>query len=142
MSVEDQTDDCAICALARNEDTRIAIDDLVAVCVPPWSRAEGAVCIVPIEHRARPRDADADTYERVVITAQRVAVAIGSSSDPDGLNTWWDTGAVAGQRHPHWFAEVVPRTEGIEYRWVPATEAPPVDAERRRDVAARLRGRL
>lgn len=77
---------------------------------------EGHALVIPKEHAADVHSVSAAAITATVLTAQKVAGAIGRTLDPAGLNLLQCNGPAAAQSVLHFHMHVLPRREGDELR--------------------------
>jgi len=123
-----QGNDCALCAMLRDEALEIALDGDLSLRVAAAGRAPYELLIAPRGHEADPGE---DDFAAALALLRRAIVGLHEQEGSVPLNAWLHTGA-------HWHFEVVPRLTvfaglelgaGLYVNWLPPEEA-----------AARLRG--
>lgn len=100
----------------------------------------GHALVVPTVHRETLTDVDADLVADLFRTVRRVAGAVESALDPDGLDIVQSNGTAAGQDVFHVHVHVIPRYEDDELSsYWPDTE---LDDESGHEMAAAVRDEL
>ena len=83
---------------------------------------------------------DDTTAEKVFVLAKRIAKALKSALNCDGLNIVQNNGEVAGQTVFHFHMHIIPRynDDGQKITWIPGTS----EAEEREAIAAQIKSLL
>ncbi|MHB1295171.1 MAG: HIT family protein [Anaerolineae bacterium] len=110
-------DTCPFCAIVRKEipasivyedaDT-MAFMDVRPVC-------PGHVLVIPKVHCGTIYDLDLAVAGRLFQSVIRVARAMATGLEPEGLNVWQSNGQAAGQVVPHVHIHLVPRRSGDQF---------------------------
>ena len=139
--------DCPFCRLQRgvhNEHNRpedvVAVTGLAFARISPkwWPANDGAVLVVPRPHHENLYDLPAEVGHAVWDLTQRVAVAMRSAYDCDGISTRQHNEPAGNQDAWHYHVHVFPRYPGDDlYGSRPYPEF--VSADERRPYADRLR---
>lgn len=135
--------DCVFCRIAEGtEPARVVHTDREAVAFLPLQPAvEGHVLVIPRRHVRDAWELDEPTSLALTRAVRRVAHAVRTAFEPEGMNIITSVGAVATQSIMHVHAHVVPRNEGD--RMGPIWPAPQASEAERLDAQAdRLRGVL
>src|SRR5262245_20050425 len=109
------SDECAFCRwLSTPSRTRLYEDGDVFVEVDPRQPDRGACLVLPVRHIEDIFDLDADAAGVLMAATVRVARAVRSAFQPDGLSLWQSNGPGAYQEVPHFHMHVMPRWSGDE----------------------------
>ncbi|MFW5964874.1 MAG: HIT family protein, partial [Natronomonas sp.] len=122
--------DCVFCAIADGDAPayRLYEDDRTLAFLDIEPLNPGHALVVPKPHRETLTEMDADLVADTFRSARRVAEAIETVFDPDGLNLLQANGEAAGQEVFHAHVHVLPRYEDddVEVSW-PAGELTEVE---------------
>ena len=115
-------------------------DELFRVILDLSPAAKGHALILPKQHMANIFEMDDTTAGKVFILASRIAKAMKTALNCDGLNIGQNNGEVAGQTVFHFHMHIIPRYEndGQNITWVPGTS----EAEERDAIAAQIKALL
>ncbi|GAB7012230.1 HIT family protein [Halolamina salina] len=131
--------DCAFCSIVaeRAPAYRVYEDGRTLAFLDVNPAARGHTLVVPKEHAESITEMQAPLVGDVFRTAQRVAAALESAFEPDGINVVQSNGRAAGQEVLHAHVHVIPRSEddSVDLDW---TAGDPDDAVLT-DTAATLR---
>lgn len=106
---------CAFCRwLATESRTRVYEDDNVFVEVDPRQPHRGHCLVMPVRHIENVFELDGKASAAVISATVRVARAVRSAFEPDGLSLWQSNGPGAHQEVPHFHMHVMPRWAGDE----------------------------
>jgi diadenosine tetraphosphate (Ap4A) HIT family hydrolase len=105
-------------------------------------RSKGAVLVAPRRHACRLADLEATEVQKIGDLIRRVAAAVTTAFDPDGMHVWCGGGILAGQSEPHVHFQVVPRYAGIDYSFATSHALSRTAREERREVARQIREAL
>lgn len=117
--------DCVFCnVLAGRIPSMKVYEDERTVCIMDINPLNSGHCLVLTKaHAATVYDADPADLQAVILTAQRVAVALRSVVSPDGMNLLQANGPAAFQSVPHFHLHVIPRWtndgKGFDWKLVP-----------------------
>jgi histidine triad (HIT) family protein len=80
---------------------------------------DGHVLVIPKAHAETLFDISAVDLTAVTVTAQKVAAAIRSAVQPEGLNLYQASGGAASQVVPHFHLHLIPRwkSDGKAWKW-------------------------
>jgi histidine triad (HIT) family protein len=113
--------DCVFCSIAadRAPAYRVAEDERTLAFLDVNPAARGHTLVVPKEHAESITEMRASLVGDVFQTAQRVAAALESAFEPDGINVVQSNGRAAGQEVFHAHVHVIPRYEGdtVDLGW-------------------------
>jgi histidine triad (HIT) family protein len=70
---------------------------------------KGHVLVIPKDHHENVYDMPAETWCRVMIMAQKVAIAVKNALDADGINISMNNESAAGQEIFHAHIHIIPR---------------------------------
>lgn len=106
----EEPDGCAFCRwLAAPSRTRVYEDGDVFVEVDPRQPHRGHCLVMPVRHIENIFELDHDAAAVVMAATVRVARAVKSAFQPDGLSLWQSNGPGAHQEVPHFHMHVMPR---------------------------------
>ncbi|WP_248908742.1 HIT family protein [Halocatena marina] len=113
--------ECVFCDIADEQESasRLYEDGSTLAFLDAAPATPGHSLVVPLTHYETLTDMEPDLVASVFRTTQRVASAVESIVDPDGLNIIQSNGVAAGQDVFHAHVHIVPRYEadGITLRW-------------------------
>ena len=134
-------DGCIFCRIAADEapSHRVYEDDEVLVFMDIRPVAEGHTLIIPKAHYENLFEATEDAMAAVARISVRIAKAIKTVFDPDGVFVAQTNGVAAGQTGFHYHLHLIPRGHGGEPRLHGRIEASAAELEA---LAARLRKAL
>lgn len=121
ISDEDIIRNCVFCNIANGKipSTKIYEDSetLAFLDISPVNK--GHVLVIPKDHHENVYDMPAETWCRVMLTAQKVAVAVKNALDADGINISMNNESAAGQDVFHAHIHIIPRynDDGHLSRW-------------------------
>ncbi len=103
--------DCIFCKLVRGDipSGKVYEDDDTFAFLDSFPTAKGHVLVVPKEHYENIYSFPAETAARVMITVQKLAVAVKNSMDADGVNIVMNNESAAGQIIWHGHIHIIPR---------------------------------
>lgn len=134
--------DCVFCAIVAGEEPahRVYEDSHTLAFLDSAPATTGHALVVPKPHRETLTDVEGELVADVFRTVRRVAAALESAYDPDGVSVVQSNGVAAGQDVFHAHVHVVPRYEddAVALDW--SHEELP--AETGRDVASAIRHEL
>ena len=133
---------CIFCKIANGEipSSTIYEDDFFRVILDLSPATKGHALILPKQHMANIFEMDDTTAEKVFVLAKRIAKALKSALNCDGLNIVQNNGEVAGQTVFHFHMHIIPRydNDGQHITWIPGTS----EAEEREAIAAQIKSLL
>ena len=133
---------CIFCKIANGEipSSTIYEDDFFRVILDLSPATKGHALILPKQHMANIFEMDDTTAEKVFVLAKRIAKAMKSALNCDGLNIVQNNGEVAGQTVFHFHMHIIPRynDDGQKITWIPGTS----EAEEREAIAAQIKSLL
>ena len=133
---------CIFCKIANGEipSSTIYEDDFFRVILDLSPATKGHALILPKQHMANIFEMDDTTAEKVFVLAKRIAKAMKSAINCDGLNIVQNNGEVAGQTVFHFHMHIIPRynNDGQQITWIPGTS----EAEEREAIAAQIKSLL
>lgn len=133
---------CIFCKIANGEipSSTIYEDDFFRVILDLSPATKGHALILPKQHMANIFEMDDTTAEKVFVLAKRIAKAMKSAINCDGLNIVQNNGEVAGQTVFHFHMHIIPRynDDGQQITWTPGTS----EAEEREAIATQIKSLL
>ena len=133
---------CIFCKIANGEipSSTIYEDEFFRVILDLSPATKGHALILPKQHMANIFEMDDTTAEKVFVLAKRIAKAMKSALNCDGLNIVQNNGEVAGQTVFHFHMHIIPRydNDGQHITWIPGTS----EAEEREAIAAQIKSLL
>lgn len=133
---------CIFCKIANGEipSSTIYEDDYFRVILDLSPATKGHALILPKQHMANIFEMDEATAEKIFVLASRIAKAMKTALNCDGLNIVQNNGEVAGQTVFHFHMHIIPRynNDGQSITWVPGTS----EAEEREAIAAQIKSLL
>jgi diadenosine tetraphosphate (Ap4A) HIT family hydrolase len=126
--------DCVFCRIVAGseEAVRVYEDAASLAFLPQRLVAKGHVLVIPKRHAVGVWDIADDDARQLIAATLRVAQAVKTALDPDGINVLQATEAAAGQSVPHFHFHIVPRGQDdlIGLMWPPEdVHAASVDRE-------------
>ena len=116
---------CIFCKIANREipSSTIYEDEFFRVILDLSPATKGHALILPKQHMANIFEMDDTTAEKVFVLAKRIAKAMKSALNCDGLNIVQNNGEVAGQTVFHFHMHLIPRYAGdtVAMGWKPGT---------------------
>lgn len=113
--------ECVFCDIADDQESasRLYEDGSTLAFLDAAPATPGHSLVVPLPHYETLTDMEPDLVASVFRTTQRVASAVESVVDPDGVTIIQSNGVAAGQDVFHAHVHIVPRYEadGITIRW-------------------------
>jgi histidine triad (HIT) family protein len=134
-------DGCIFCKIARGEAPAYTVyeDERVLVFMDVFPVTDGHTLVVTREHFENVFEASEESLRAVVAASRRVAGAIRSVLEPDGLMVFQLNGRAAGQSVFHYHMHLLPRNEGEPLALHARVRGDPA---RLREVAERLAATL
>ena len=115
------TTDCVFCKIRDGQIPSIKLyEDARTLCIMDINPLNSGHCLVLTQaHAPTIFDADPADLAAAITTAQRVARALRTALQPDGLNMLQANGAAAFQSVPHFHLHLIPRwtNDGKGYDW-------------------------
>lgn len=136
-------DPCDLCEGMAGREERWAVVEESAhtlTVVNPWQFERGQCCVITRRHVATLLDLSREECEAVMVSAQRIALALVQTYHPLGILTFQNNGVYSGQETPHFHFHVVPRQEGSDWGIGPPQLATFESAGRRRGTPHDPRG--
>ncbi|USZ69980.1 HIT family protein (plasmid) [Halorussus salilacus] len=134
--------ECVFCDIVAGERSahRLHEDERTLAFLDAAPAAPGHALVVPKPHRETLTEVEPDLAVDLFRSVRRVASAVESALDPDGLNVVQSNGEAAGQDVFHAHVHVVPRygDDDVTLAWSPGD--PPGESDR--DIAAEIRDAL
>lgn len=118
---------------------RVYEDEATIAIMDIMPQADGHVLVIPKEPAVEIFELSAEAAAACIRTTQRVATAVKAALDVPGIMIAQFNGSAAGQTVPHVHFHIIPRREGEPLRMHGRV---PADAERLREIAARIRAAL
>jgi histidine triad (HIT) family protein len=134
--------DCIFCRIAAGDApaTKIYEDDSVLsfMDIAPW--AKGHCLVISKEHRPNIFEISEEAAEAVIKAARRLAPAIRSGLQADGLNLLQSNGKAAWQTVEHFHVHLIPRwfNDGL----IPPGTSTKADPDELSELAALIRDEL
>ena len=102
---------CIFCKIANGEipSSTLYEDDAFRVILDVSPATNGHALILPKQHIANIFEMDDSTAEKVFVLASRIAKAMKTALNCDGLNIVQNNGEVAGQTVFHFHLHIIPR---------------------------------
>ena len=103
--------DCLFCKVIRNEtpSTKIYEDDETLAFLNIFPHTRGHMLIIPKNHHENIYDLPVETWCRMNITAQKIAIAIKNALSADGINVIMNNERTAHQVIFHAYLHIIPR---------------------------------
>lgn len=121
--------DCVFCKIRDGQIPSMKVyEDDATLCIMDINPLNAGHCLVITKnHAATLFDADVADLQAAIATAKRVAKAIRSALNPDGLNMLQANGAAAFQSVTHLHLHLIPRwtddNKGFDWKLVPGDRA-------------------
>jgi histidine triad (HIT) family protein len=113
--------DCVFCKIRDGQIPSMRVyEDEATLCIMDINPLNPGHCLVITKnHAATLFDADVADLQAAIVTAKRVAKAIRSTLQPDGLNMLQANGPAAFQSVPHFHLHLIPRftDDGKGFDW-------------------------
>jgi len=102
---------CIFCKIARGEISsgKVYEDDETYAFLDNYPSVKGHTLVIPKEHIENIYGFSAETAARVMITVQKLSVAIKNAMDADGINIVMNNESAAGQIVWHGHIHIIPR---------------------------------
>ena len=106
--------DCIFCKIVANQAPahRVYEDDRILVFLDIFPVADGHALVIPKHHATDLLGCTPDDLACVVQVSQRIAQALRSVFEPDGIGVFQLNGAAAGQTVFHYHMHLIPRMQG------------------------------
>jgi histidine triad (HIT) family protein len=134
--------DCVFCKIRDGQIPSMKVaEDERTLCIMDINPLNAGHCLVLTKaHASTLFDADVADLQAAIATAQRVALALRATLQPDGLNMLQANGAAAFQSVPHFHLHLIPRwtDDGKGFDWKPV----PGPREQVMKVGERIRAAL
>ena len=115
--------DCVFCSILAGEIPSMKVyEDERTVCIMDINPLNSGHCLVLTKaHAATIFEAAPEDLAAAIGTAQKVALAMRTALNPDGLNVLQANGAAAFQSVPHFHLHLIPRwsNDGKGFDWKP-----------------------
>lgn len=117
--------DCVFCKIRDGQIPSLRVyEDERTFCIMDINPLNSGHCLViPKAHAATIWEADPVDLQAAIVTARRVATALKTAVQPDGLNVLQANGAAAFQSVPHFHLHLIPRWnndgKGFDWKLVP-----------------------
>ena len=110
--------DCIFCKIVAGEAAAVKITETehALAFMDLFPATPGHALVIPKVHYENLFEATPETLPAVHLLARRVARAIRSALQPDGLMVFQLNGAAAGQTVFHYHAHLIPRMAGSEFK--------------------------
>jgi histidine triad (HIT) family protein len=110
--------DCIFCKIVAGEAAAVKVTETehALAFMDLFPATPGHTLVIPKLHYETLFEATPETLPAVHLLARRVARAIKSALQPDGLMVFQLNGAAAGQTVFHYHAHLIPRMEGSEFK--------------------------
>jgi histidine triad (HIT) family protein len=118
MPIEPPEGPCVFCERiegARDDWAVIEQDDLTISFINPRQFEVGQALVIPRRHAPTLLDLTDAEASSLIAHARRIARAMVTAFDPDGLTLWQNNGVASLQEVPHAHLHVVPRRYGSGY---------------------------
>jgi len=131
--------DCIFCKIVANEipSIRVTEDENTIAFMDINPAADGHVLVIPRQHAANIFEISREDLSATAITAGKVANAVQSAFEPDGVSIIQANGKGAAQSVFHFHFHIIPRWigDGLKVNWGPE----PGDMSRIEQSAKRIR---
>ena len=110
----DRDPDCVFCGIVAGEipSFRLFEDESTLAFMDINPANEGHALVIPKEHTIDLYTVSEEALARTAVTARKVAAAVATTLNPDGLNLVQCNGPAAAQSVMHFHVHVLPRVEG------------------------------
>jgi len=110
--------DCLFCSIiSKREAAHILYeDDYVCCFLDKYPICKGHTLVVPKNHYVEFSDVDEESLSKVIQSAQRLAQALESLLNTDGITIMQNNGLFKSVDHYH--MHVIPRFEGDGFSWI------------------------
>ena len=136
-------ENCIFCKIVRGElpSCKIYEDGDIIAFMDIGPIIKGHALVIPRRHYPALFDTPPDVLEKLILAAQKIAIAQKHALCADGINVMQANGRAAGQEVPHLHVHVIPRflTDGHRWNW---TVRPYGQPDEMRALAARLKAAL
>lgn len=109
---------CIFCRIVAGTapDFRVCEDELTLAFMDLFPVAPGHTLVITREHYTNVYEASEEAMRAVAATTRRVAHAIRTELEPEGLGLFQLNGAAAGQTVFHYHQHLIPRSHGDELK--------------------------
>lgn len=118
-----KNDNCIFCKIANGEipSKTLYEDEDFRVILDLGPATKGHALILPKEHAENLYDLPKESASKVLLLAQKMALAIIKKLHCDGLNLVQNNGEAAGQTVSHFHLHIIPRylDDGQNINWIP-----------------------
>lgn len=113
------SDDCLFCQIVDGEVPSYTVyeDDETLAFLDVNPVSAGHTLVIPKRHAEHLTGMDERTTEAVFQTVNKVASAVETGLEPDGINLLQNNGKAAGQEIDHVHVHVIPRFEGDGFQF-------------------------
>lgn len=103
--------DCLFCKIAQNKITAVKTyeDDETLAFMDIYPNTRGHMLVIPKDHFENIYGLPAEIAARVMITVQKLSVALKNAVDADGVNIVMNNESAAGQMIWHSHIHIIPR---------------------------------
>ena len=107
-------DDCIFCMIVRRDapSFRVCEDELTLTFMDIFPVATGHSLVITKEHYENIFEVPPDALAAIASASRRLALAIRSELQPEGLGLYQLNGAAAGQTVFHYHQHLIPRSSG------------------------------
>src|SRR5881296_4049373 len=113
--------DCVFCRIRDGRTPAMKVfEDERTICIMDINPLSAGHCLVLSKaHAATIFDAQVVDLQAAIVTAQRVAIALKQTLEPDGLNVLQANGPAAFQSVAHFHLHLIPRwmRDGLGFDW-------------------------
>jgi len=113
--------DCVFCRIRDGRTPAMKVfEDERTICIMDINPLSAGHCLVLSKaHAATIFEAQAADLQAAIVTAQRVAIALKQTLEPDGLNVLQANGPAAFQSVAHFHLHLIPRwmRDGLGFDW-------------------------
>ena len=108
--------DCIFCKILRGEigATKIFEDEEVLVFMDAMPQSPGHCLVIPKHHAANIHEISPDEAAVLIRATHRLAQAVNTALQPDGIGVYQFNGSAAGQTVFHIHFHIIPRYAGAE----------------------------
>lgn len=112
---------CVICDIIKSKKDVIYEDDVVFGYLSDTPSIDGHIVLAPKEHNPILEMVSQETLNHLFSVANKLSIILFESMKAKGTNIIVKNGISAGQFHPHFSVNIIPRFEndGINFQWTP-----------------------
>ena len=105
---------CIFCKIVNGEipSHKVYEDEATLAFLDINPVSDGHTLVIPKKHSENIYDIREDSLQKVALTVQKVAKAVKTAFNADGVNILQANGATAGQAVFHYHVHIVPRKQG------------------------------